>query len=143
MIGPSTIDGVTYPTEFRGSVLPKFNESELRDPHALTCAAAEIYAMRRARDRTLPECLMGEPGWDILLQLYCSHPRPISVAALSSGSGVLSSTGARWITALRAEGLIKHTDGSCDAGSVLVSLSDNGHRTVATCLRTMLRRAET
>ena len=119
--------------------MPAFKEHELADPKVLICAAAEMFAMRRARDRLIPEGLVGEPAWDILLQLYANHPLPMPVSGLSDASGALLSTGSRWIAALAAEGFIFPAGPPTTISDPLVSLTPDGHRRIGNCLTAMLR----
>lgn len=116
-----------------------FKEDELADPKVLVCAAAEMFAMRRARDRVIPKGLVGEPGWDILLQLYANQPLEIPVSVLSDGSGIAPSCGSRWIAALAAEGFILPAPHPTTSGDPLVSLTPEGHRKIGDYLMAMLR----
>lgn len=119
--------------------MPAFKENELADPQVLVCAAAEMFAMRRARDCLLPKGLVGEPGWDILLQLYANHPLPMPVSVLSDGSGVLVSCGSRWVAALVTEGFIIPAAHPATMDDPQVSLTPDGHLKIGNSLMAMLR----
>lgn len=121
--------------------LPPFEETELQDPQLLACAAAEIYRMRRARDRLLPGDLVGEPAWDILLALFAEEPAHLSVSSLCYASGVPTTTGLRWVKVLTRRGLIERVQHPRDGRVVLVSLTDSGRLTVGRALQSMLRAA--
>lgn len=121
--------------------LPPFDDNDLDNPHLLATAAAEIYRMRRARDRLMPEGLMGEPGWDILLALYSEDSNGITVSSLCYGSAVPQSTALRWIGVLEAQGLVSRAEHHRDDRIALVSLTEQGRFIVERCLKAMLRSA--
>jgi DNA-binding MarR family transcriptional regulator len=116
-----------------------FAENELDDPQLLASAAAEIYRMRRARDRIMPPGLTGEPAWDILLALYSEEPSELTVSSVCYGSGVPPTTASRWIGVLTARGLVERKQHPRDDRVILVSLTANGRLVVERSLRAMLR----
>jgi DNA-binding MarR family transcriptional regulator len=120
------------------SSLPQFDEKELDDPQLLSSAAAEIYRMRRARERHLPECFSGEPAWDMLLVLYSERPAKLPVSSVCYGSGVPLTTALRWIGALDEQGLVERTRHCSDGRIVLVSLTEQGSLMVERCLKAIL-----
>lgn len=121
------------------STLPPFDDSQLDDPHLLSSAAAEIYRMRRARDQNMPEGLMGEPAWDILLALYAEEPAQLPASTVCYGSGVPQSTASRWIGVLEKGGLVERTEHPRDSRITLLSLTPAGRLTVERSLKAMLR----
>lgn len=121
--------------------LPPFEASDLDDPALLCGAAAELYRMRRARDRIMPSGLMGEPAWDILLALYSERPGDLTVSSLCYGSGVPETTALRWIGVLDREGLVERSKHQRDARITLVTLSTEGRALVERSLKAMLRLA--
>jgi DNA-binding MarR family transcriptional regulator len=123
------------------NTLPPFDENELDNPQVLASAAAEIYRMRRARDRHMPGGLMGEPAWDILLALYAEEPAKLPVSSVCYGSGVPPTTALRWIGALDKRCLVERTKHHRDARIVLLSLTQEGRLIVERCLKAMLRAA--
>lgn len=70
--------------------------------------ARQILAMRQARQDHLPTILFGEPGWELLLQLFVAEAdrRQLSAAQCVALSGAPPSTAARWIQLLVEEGLV-------------------------------------
>ena len=108
--------------------LPPFEASDLDDPALLSGAAAELYRMRRARDRVMPSGLMGEPAWDILLALYSEEPGDLTVSSLCYGSGVPETTALRWIGVLDREGLVERSKHQRDARITLCHLEHGGAR---------------
>lgn len=119
--------------------LPPFEETELADPRLLVSAAAEIFRMRRARDKVMPEGLTGEPAWDILLALYSEEPGELTVSSVCHSSGVPASTAARWIGVMASRGILERTKHPRDERLVFVSLTIKGRLIVERCLRAMLR----
>jgi DNA-binding MarR family transcriptional regulator len=123
------------------NILPPFEDSELDDPRLLSSAAAEVYRMRRARDRIMPAGLMGEPAWDMLLALYSEEPDNLTVSSLCYGSCVPATTALRWIGVLGEEGLVERSRHARDGRIMLVSLTADGRATVERSLKAMLREA--
>lgn len=121
--------------------MPALSDDELADPQVLVSAAAEFRAMRRARNRFLPSVLVGEPAWDMLLELFCKYPGDLTVSSLSDDSGVHPATGLRWIAALEAQGLVQRTRNSDDHHQLRVTLSASGREVVRNCVAAMLRSA--
>jgi DNA-binding MarR family transcriptional regulator len=123
--------------------LPPFETIELDDPQLLSSAAAEIYRMRRARDRHMPVGLVGEPAWDILLALYSEEPAKLPVSTVCYGSGTPPTTALRWIGVLERRCLLERANHHKDGRIVLLSLTPEGRLIVERCLKEMLRAART
>ncbi|MDC8753235.1 MarR family winged helix-turn-helix transcriptional regulator [Erythrobacter sp. sf7] len=87
------------------------------------------YSLRRKRAAIFgnPE-LFGEPGWDILLDLYVAHAegKPVSVSSACIGSAAPATTGLRWLGILADEGLIVRENDAEDNRRVLVRLTRTG-----------------
>ncbi|WP_140420640.1 MarR family transcriptional regulator [Novosphingobium sp. B 225] len=87
------------------------------------------YSQRRKRDKFFPaETLLGEPGWDLLLDLAiqkCAN-RQISVTSACIAAQVPTTTALRWITILEHLGLVERTVDHGDKRRSLVSISDSG-----------------
>ncbi|MFC0588950.1 MarR family transcriptional regulator [Novosphingobium aquiterrae] len=68
-----------------------------------------IYKTRLERSSFFDEELLGEPGWDMLLDLFIARSvgREISVTSLCHAARVAQTTGLRWIVNLEAAGLIE------------------------------------
>ena len=122
--------------------LAEWKDSDLDDCRLLTSAAAEIYAMRRARDRYMPDGLASEPAWDMLLALYSEEPSKLPVSSLCYGSGVPMTTALRWIGVLESQGLVERTRHRRDRRINLLSLTREGSSVVEQCLRAILRAAQ-
>jgi predicted Rossmann fold nucleotide-binding protein DprA/Smf involved in DNA uptake len=76
-------------------------------------AARDIYAVRKRRKQFLPPELFGEPGWDMLLDLFIAHleRRARSLDAVCGASGVATGVAMRWVAILEARGLVVHHGG--------------------------------
>ncbi|MEO0591035.1 MAG: hypothetical protein AAFZ11_10815 [Pseudomonadota bacterium] len=89
--------------------------------------ARTAYAKRRKRTSIFgdPE-LFGEPGWDILLDLYIAHVegKPVSVSSACIGSASPPTTGLRWLGVLTEQGFIAREHDPLDQRRVLVRLTD-------------------
>jgi len=70
--------------------------------------ARHIQAQRRLRDEILGAELFGDPGWDLMLDLYVAQAsgKRVSVTSAAIGSGKPMSTGLRWVKLLIEHGLI-------------------------------------
>ena len=97
--------------------------------HEELCAlACRIYDARREREKLLGSKLFGEPGWDMILALYCLPARgeELSISALALASGSAPTTALRWQQVLLEEGLIERADDSDDKRRVFVRLTPKG-----------------
>lgn len=92
--------------------------------------AKRIYDARRARNLCFSSAseLFGEPGWDILLDLFIAgeRRREVSVTSCCIAAAVPSTTALRWISTLCERGLIEQTPDAKDARRRLVALTPSG-----------------
>lgn len=109
---------------------PPKRARERASPVSRAEKAKAIYQYRRRREQHLPAELLGEPGWDMLLLLYflAEEGTPISVAGLSAGSGVPSTTALRWQNALEKRGFLARQADPEDGRRIHVTLTDAGQR---------------
>jgi hypothetical protein len=70
--------------------------------------ARHIQAQRRLRDEILGAELFGDPGWDLMLDLYVAQAggKRVSVTSAAIGSGKPMSTGLRWVKLLIERSLV-------------------------------------
>lgn len=96
--------------------------------HELCELAGRIYDARRTRNKMMDGQLFGEPGWDMLLALYCLPKRGLlmSVSALSYCADIPQTTGYRWQALLTSEGLIERGPREVDARRQIVRLTQKG-----------------
>ncbi len=94
----------------------------------LRSRARNILKLRRERERLLDRRLFGEPGWDMLLELYVAHcdGKSVTVSAVAQASAGPTTTGLRYISLLAEAGLVERTKAAHDRRSILVSLTDEG-----------------
>lgn len=99
--------------------------------------ARAIYSMRRRRDAAFNgRDLLGEPGWDILLDLYigeCEGTR-IQVSSVCLDAGIPSTTILRWLARLEREGLIYRSADTIDGRRRFVRLTDDGRALMTAAL---------
>lgn len=102
--------------------------------------AVSLYTLRRKRDAaSARRGLFGEPGWDILLDLYIAEGRrtEVQVSSVCLDAGVPSTTILRWIARLEQEGLLYRIADNADARRRYVRLTDEGRTMMRTILRTI------
>jgi len=98
--------------------------------------AHKIYAMRRRRGRCLQAELLGEPAWDIMLDLY-KHTvarRVITVTSACVAAAVPPTTALRWISSLVDEGLVERIPLASDRRTVELRLTGKGFAAMKACL---------
>lgn len=112
------------------------DETTFADPDVLARLAAVLIRIRSIRSSYLPEDLFGEPGWDLLLDLYVHRRRGkrISVTSACTAAGVPPTTALRWIGDLVDRGFIEREDDKADRRRALLSLTDAGERDVTRAL---------
>jgi DNA-binding MarR family transcriptional regulator len=119
---PEDLDIDLTPLRRRGQNAPSHDE--------LCALACRIYDARREREKMLGSKLFGEPGWDMMLALYCLPARGerLTVTALALASGAKPTTGLRWQEALIEEGLIERSDDEKDKRRTFVRLTEKGRQ---------------
>lgn len=112
------------------AALPRERQGESRlQPDPATdrylMLAETHYAARRRRERFLGADLLGEPAWDILLDLYIASKRGATVSTSSAclGAHVPATTALRWLQVLQDRGMIERYGDSRDQRRTLVRLS--------------------
>lgn len=105
-------------------------EADPVDEVRLGRIALNIYQSRRLRAKLLPPDLLGEPVWDMLLDLVIQRMfgRRVSVTSLTIASGVPSTTTLRWIKVLIDHGLISREESAEDRRKVYIELTDKGYQ---------------
>ena len=102
--------------------------------------AVTFYNLRRKRDAAADgKDLFGEPGWDILLDLYIAERRrtDVQVSSVCLDAGVPSSTILRWLARLEREGLLYRVADTADARRRYVRLTDAGRALMSSVLLAM------
>ncbi len=99
-----------------------------RNAMNLALKAQVITARRQKRRAYLPEGLVGEPAWDMLLDLFMQFAggAKVSTTSLCHASGVPSTTALRYIQLLEEGGLVKRSNSAFDKRVTFVELTDAG-----------------
>jgi DNA-binding MarR family transcriptional regulator len=84
--------------------------------------------LRRLRGDFLPGTLLGEPVWDILLNLYAAEldQQRMSITRLTRLSGIAATTVLRCLGTLVQAGLVERSGDPIDGRRVFVALSQAG-----------------
>ena len=120
-------DGLRSSTD--DSVLVSPPQVMEKERETFLLAAKRTYANRRRRENILGNShLLGEPAWDILLDLYIARgeSHEVSVSSACIGSASPATTGLRWLGVLQKAGLVERVDDPEDQRRVLVRLSSLG-----------------
>lgn len=101
---------------------------ECYNDEELAACAAELYRMRRRRERLFNPELLGEPCWDMLLDLFVNTVRcnPVRVTAACIASSAPTTTALRWLSILEANGLLERYPDPFDRRVVLIRLTSVG-----------------
>ena len=86
-----------------------------------------IIRARRLRSEYLPGDLLGEPAWDMLLELTASRLEGarVSVSSLCIAAAVPPTTALRWINVLGERGLLVRSADPGDGRRVFIELSED------------------
>lgn len=111
--------------------------SDRHDPRIIREVRQEI-GLRRRRDALLgsaDEAVFGEPGWDILLDLYQADGSRNAVATLSiaRAANIAPTSLLRWLAVLTERGWITRTRDTFDRRRVSVGLTSAGRSLVEQC----------
>ena len=102
--------------------------TDARGGHVAT--AYRLYRERRARLQTFSQSfsIFGEPGWDILLEIYLADTvgRAMCVGTACLAAEVAQTTGLRWLAKLEKIGLVLRQDDPTDGRRGLVMLTPRG-----------------
>lgn len=88
--------------------------------------ARRLYRDRRSRAQIFgDETLFGEPGWDILLDLFIAakERKRVPVTSACIGAAVPTTTALRWLAVLEDRGLVLREADPTDARRIFVRLS--------------------
>jgi hypothetical protein len=114
--------------------------AELTAMHeSLGTFARSLYNDRRLRDKIFQAHIFGEPGWDILLDLFAceSEGRPVSVGSACIASAVPLTTALRHVSKLEELGFITRSYGT-DRRRVDLSLTTEARTKISELLFGML-----
>jgi DNA-binding MarR family transcriptional regulator len=96
-----------------------------------------LVAGRRSRDTILPAELLGEPAWDILLDLYLAEAegRQSYSTSCCLASAAPQTTALRYIKRLATLGLVAEEPDQRDSRRTLIGLTDAGRNALDQWLR--------
>lgn len=86
---------------------------------------ASYMAMKRRRTAAFGCDIFGDPGWDIMLDLYVAavQGRSVSVSSSCIAAGAAPTTGLRWVNQLIREGLVVRTGDRSDGRRSFLTLT--------------------
>lgn len=99
-----------------------------RNAFNLALKARSLYERRGRRRDFVPGDLLGEPAWDMLLDLFMQFAggAQVSTTSLCVASRVPASTALRYIAALEEAGLVQRSDSEFDKRVTFVRLTERG-----------------
>jgi hypothetical protein len=103
----------------------------------LVALARSEYDSRRKRAEFISGDMLGEPAWDILLDLFIqtSSARKVSIKSACKASASPDTTALRWLAILESRGLVERQASSGDKRVHFVRLSETGNLAVSAWLR--------
>lgn len=112
-------------------------QDDADDLPRLRAIALEEYRNRRSRVKFIRSNLFGEPGWDILLDLFVARidGKRISITSACAASDCPPTTSLRWISVLEGEGMVIREDDILDGRRSWVTISDSGMKCMVEYLR--------
>lgn len=97
----------------------------IRDQELIPIARA-VLEDRKRRSQVFNPGMFGEPGWDLLLNLYVMDrdgPR-LTLGKLTQLAGLSQSTALRWLEYLKDQGMITRDQHPTDARTAFVALTE-------------------
>ena len=93
--------------------------------HNATALVTYIREARKLRNEFFDPDLFGEPGWDILLDLYRAElgQERLAISSIGLSSGTAPTTTIRWLNTLESKGLIRREPDPLDARRIFASLT--------------------
>lgn len=137
-------EGEEPPAAFRPAIpLPTHERlpKDVNDTLYFVSLAKEEYDDRTRRLAYFSADLLGEPAWDILLDLFVCYAmgRQISVTSACIASKVPVTTALRWIKELEDRGLLAREGDNTDARRIWVTLTAQGSRSMKAYLEARAR----
>ncbi len=107
------------------------------DLEQLAKLAQKEYAERMQRSVHFSSDLLGEPAWDILLDLFIARVSDARISTTSSciASRVPTTTALRCLASLARHGLIARRDDPADKRRYWIELTSEGFEKMVACLR--------
>ena len=94
----------------------------------LATIAASFYRSRQLRSAFFQPSLLGEPAWDMLLDLFIHkvQGRRVPTTSLCLAANTPHATGLRWIAVLEREKLVQRSASAVDGRLKLVEMTPKG-----------------
>ena len=110
-----------------------------RDAFNLAMRARREQKRREGRKSHLPAEFLGEPAWDMLLELFCQFAggAKVSVKSLTYVSGLAPTTALRMIERLVEADLVARSGSETDGRVVLLNMTQRGVVSVGRALKGM------
>ena len=98
--------------------------------------AAREHRARRSRERYFDRTLLGEPAWDIMIDLFIqqSSGKTVSVTSAAIASQVPVTTALRHLAMLQKAGLVERMRSAADARVKLLRLTKEGDTRIGSWL---------
>lgn len=111
-------------------------EGDEEPDRELVAVARKTLASRMVRKKHLPEDMFAEGGWNILLDLFISEAKGISVSITDAcvASDLPPTTALRHIGLLIERGLLWRVPDSCDSRRMWMGLTPAGRRAIRAVL---------
>ncbi len=123
-------DGSNLASNGRRGIFRWSNSLARIEQNALNLAmkARLVYDHRRKRKEFIPSQFLGEPAWDMLLELFMqfSGGAKVSITSLCIASDTPSTTALRYVTQLEEAGLVKKSESEFDKRVTFVALTNEG-----------------
>ena len=125
----------------RPGIQPRTDTAAVSSDRLSLALAREIYKERERRRDYFEVSLFGEPGWDIMLDLFIAEceGKSLSISAACAGAGVPSTTALRWIAVLVDKSLIARFEDESDQRRRFVMLTEQGKRAMRAYLENSRR----
>ncbi|MHA6334539.1 hypothetical protein ACXYL9_12745 [Qipengyuania sp. CAU 1752] len=107
----------------------------------LARVAERLYYFRERRSKFLPDLLLGEPAWDILLDLFHHEAigRKVATTDALIAARVPATTALRYLGQLEREGLIRRERARGDQRKRVVVLTSKGTFAMSEYIRSLLK----
>ncbi len=114
-------------------------------PMEMAAHASLIYSMRRERERFLPKEILGEPAWDMLLELFVASVKggELSIKSISHASGVPPTTALRYIEVMVANGSVLRRRSTEDKRVSYIRLSKDGYNAMSALIKSSMQQSTT
>lgn len=103
-------------------------DSPDRGPSELKRQARAVISERHRRARFFGRAMLGEPAWDMLLQLYVSDHGRLAIRDLVLMTEEPKTTALRWISYLEKKGLVERRPDPMDRRLIVIELLDRGRQ---------------